>query len=249
VIIDAHAHLGSCRVFDQNVTEEVLVEKLESNGLDAIIVQPFPGAPDPAAVHDRIAALGRRYPDRVYGLASLSPHGDPEHYRAELTRCVRELGFVGVKLHTIGHAVNPMGKDADMVARLARELGIAVMVHTGAGIPFSLPAMAIPLAQRYPDLPIVLAHGGYGIFTAEAQMAAQLCPNIYLEPSWAPSSGIFNLVNTLGAERVMFGSDVPINQAPELAKYRLLGLSESDLETCLWRTAAQVFKLRVAAAA
>jgi len=249
MIIDAHAHLGTCRVFDLDVSEHLLLEKLESNGVDALIVQPFPGAPDPAAVHNRIAALAERHPGGIYGLASLNPHIGHDAYRAELTRCVRDLGFVGVKIHTIGHAMNPQSKDADMVVRLAQELGIAVMVHTGAGIPFALPAMVIPLAQRYPDVPIVLAHGGYGIFGAEALTAAQMCANVFIEPSWAPSSGIAGMIRTLGADRVLFGSDMPINQAPELAKYRTIGLSESELDACLWRTAAQVFKLRVAAAA
>jgi hypothetical protein len=53
VIIDAHMHLGSCRVFDLDITEEQLLANLDRNAVNAAIVQPFPGAPDPRAVHDR----------------------------------------------------------------------------------------------------------------------------------------------------------------------------------------------------
>jgi predicted TIM-barrel fold metal-dependent hydrolase len=46
-------------------------------------------------------------------------------------RCVKELKFVGVKLHTIGHGVNPLTEDGDLVFATAFELGIPAMVHTG----------------------------------------------------------------------------------------------------------------------
>ena len=58
------------------------------------------------------------------------------------------------------------------------------MVHTGPGIPFALPALCIPAARKYPDLKIVLAHAGFAVFTAEAQVAATVCDNLYLETSW-----------------------------------------------------------------
>jgi predicted TIM-barrel fold metal-dependent hydrolase len=41
----------------------------------------------------------------------------------------------------------------------------------------------------------------------------------------------------------MFGSDLPSAIPVELAKYKSLGLSESDLERCLEKTAQGVFRL------
>lgn len=43
-ILDAHSHIGKCRVFDLDVTEEDLIKNMDANGIDAAIVQPFPGA-------------------------------------------------------------------------------------------------------------------------------------------------------------------------------------------------------------
>jgi predicted TIM-barrel fold metal-dependent hydrolase len=88
-------------------------------------------------------------------LPSLSPH---DAYRREVERCVRELHFVGLKLHTIGHGVNPLSEDGDLVFAIAHEFGIPAMVHTGPGIPFALPALCIPAAQKNPGLKIILAH-------------------------------------------------------------------------------------------
>jgi len=245
MLIDAHTHLGTCRVFGSDVPREVLSRAMDEHAVDLAVVQPFPGAPDPAAVHDEIAALAREHPGRFAGLASLNPHLDPEVYRAEITRCVRDLGFVAVKAHAIGHALNPLTPDARMVFEVATDLGVPVMVHTGPGIPFAEPAMWIPLARAFPDTTVVLAHAGAGIFTGPAVVAAEVCSNVILETSWCNPQDIGRAVRTLGPERVMFGSDMPFNVGPELAKYRAAGLTEAQLEGPLWRTAARVFRLSV----
>jgi uncharacterized protein len=244
MIIEGHAHLGICTVFDLEVSEEQLIATMDKNGIAAAVVQPFPGAPNPMQVHDRIAALSQKYPGRIYGLASLSPHRDTGEYEGEVTRCVRELGFVAIKIHTIGHAVNPLGKIADMVFRTARRLSVPVMIHTGSGVPFSLPSHIVSGAQRYPDVKIIMAHAGYGLFSPEAIITAQVCPNVYLEPSWCPPGSILGMIRTLGPDRVLFGSDMPINQGPELAKYREIGLSDGEMEAAMWRTAARVYGIK-----
>ena len=249
MIVDAHMHLGSCRVFDLDVTEDALLANLDRNGVDAAIVQPFPGAPDPRAVHDRIANLAAKHPGRVYGLASLSPHRDQDEYHREVERCVRDLGFVAVKLHTIGHAVNPLHRDGQLVFETASALDIPIMVHTGPGVPFALPSLVLPMARKYPDTPVVLAHAGYAIYTAEAQVAAMVADNVYLETSWITSAQVAGLVRALGPERVMLGTDLLINTATELAKYRSLGLADDVLARVLASTAARVFRLPIDSAA
>lgn len=148
-VVDAHAHLGGCCVFGVTTTEEDLIRRIDENEIDITIVQPFPGNEEPKKAHDEIATLCAKYPGRFVGLASLSPHGDHEFYRREVERCVNELHFVGLKLHTFGHAVNPLSEDGDLVFRTGYELGIPVMVHTGLCVPFALPALCIPAARTY----------------------------------------------------------------------------------------------------
>ena len=59
-IVDSHSHLGPCRVFDLDHLEDDLVAQMNQYEVDANLVQPFPGAPSAAAVHDRVAALATR---------------------------------------------------------------------------------------------------------------------------------------------------------------------------------------------
>lgn len=245
IIIDSHAHIGPCNVFGLNITEDELIRTMDENQIDVSIVQPYPGAPDPKEIHNRIAKMAKKYPNRIFGLASVNPHIKKEDYISEITRCVEEYGFVGVKLHTIGHAVLPLSKDAEVVFEVAAKLGITVNVHTGPGIPFSVPALCIPRARQYPEVKIVLAHSGAGILTADAYVTAKECPNIFLETSWCYSDDVLWLVKELGADRVMFGADSLTNTPVELAKYRSLGLSEADLAKCLGGTAIKAFNLNL----
>ncbi len=102
--MDAHAHLGTCNVFDLDIPFESLLGAMDTNGIRAALVQPFPGREDPVKLHDRIAEMRAQYPERFRGVASVNPHlGDA--CLKEIRRCVEDLGFVGIKLHTIGHAV------------------------------------------------------------------------------------------------------------------------------------------------
>ena len=81
--------------------------------------------------------------------------------------------------------------------------GIPAMVHTGMGIPFSLPcSFCIPAANKYPDLKIVLAaHAGGGIVSAEAQVAASAPAAIFiLETSWCLRVDIEWMIDTIGAD-------------------------------------------------
>ena len=193
--------------------------------------------------HDRIANLCAKHPGRFFGLASLSPHRDRSTYRQEVERCVRDLEFVGIKLHTIGHAVLPLSEDGDLVFQMGQEMGVPVMVHTGPGIPFALPSLCIPPALKYPQVKIVLAHAGFSVFSAEAQVAASVCNNIYLETSWCIGEDILWMINTIGSERVMMGADLTSNIPVEISKFQALGLDPKVYAQVIGRTAIDTFKL------
>lgn len=243
MIIDAHAHVGSCRVFNTAQTANQLLEAMEGSEVDAAIVQPFPGAPDPAEAHDVIASMAEDHPGRVFGMASLNPHQDKASYREEIRRCVEELGFVAVKLHPLGHAVMPGSDDARLVLETAGELDVPVMIHTGPGFPFADPSAWIPAARELPDLRIILGHAGAAMFSHAAIVAAQLCDNITLETSWCRPQDIKRAVKTLGAERVLFGSDMIFNIPVELAKYQAAGLTDPERKAVFEDTARWVFRL------
>lgn len=244
-VIDVHAHLGDDCVFDHHITEEDLLNGYRNTPVDGAIVQPsLPRFSLKAnqEIHDRIAAFCQRKNMKFWGMASIYPHFTEEEYRREAYRCVKELGFVGLKLTPIGHAVNPESKDGMFAFSVADELGVPMMVHTGSGIPFSDPLKVLKAAKAFPDLKIVLAHAGMEMFTHQAIYMAKICPNVYLEPSWV---GIFDtgeIYREIGAKKMLFSSDHVNNVPVELKKYESI-IPAGDLDWVLGKTAQEVFSI------
>lgn len=247
MIVDAHSHLGYDYVFEEDFTTAKLLNKMERNNIAVSIVQPGTVLDLESVIkqHNNIADLSTKMRGRIFGIANPNPHLPFNDYYGELERCVNALGFVGVKLHPLAHAVNPSSLHGKKVFQAALDLDIPVIVHTGVGGPWALPSSLIPIAMEFPRLKIVLAHAGGAMFSNEAALAARLCPNIYLETSWLPSITIHSLCKTLGADRLMFGSDHAENAETELTKYRTIGLNEKELEWCLGNTALKVFDIQV----
>ncbi len=246
-IIDVHSHLGYDQVFDYDFVGEDLVDAQERNRVDITIVQPASCvALDTVRVqHDAIAAFARRYPGRFFGMANPNPHLPDDDYRREVTRCVRDLGFVGLKMHPLAHAVNPTSTAARKVFEMAAELDVPLMIHTGMGVPFALPSHIIEPARAFPSVRIVMAHGGMTMFSAEALLVAKQCPNVSLETTWIGPHVVQGFCDAIGADMVLFGSDHADNQATELEKIRTCGISNDEIDWVLGKTAARIYRLSV----
>ncbi|MHB1133188.1 MAG: amidohydrolase family protein [Chloroflexota bacterium] len=245
MIVDVHAHLGYDQVFERDFDRAELLAGHQGNGVGLTIVQPstaldLAGA---RARHDAIAALLAEFPGQFAGMACHNPRLGREPYFAEAERCVRELGFVGLKLHTLAHALSPASQAGRLVFEAARALGVPVMIHTGSGLPWAAPGQVLPAAREFADVPVVMAHSGMAIFAADALAVAQTCPNVYLETSWTQGHMVKGFVRALGPERVLFGSDQGYNVAIELFKHRHCGLTDGELAWVLGATARQVYRL------
>jgi predicted TIM-barrel fold metal-dependent hydrolase len=247
MIIDPHAHLGTDLVFDEVRNEEDIIQKMADNEVDVTIVQPMFGAvylEDIRAIHDRIYKFSQSYPKKIFGVASITPLIHEADYYNEAKRCIKDLGFVGIKLHPAAHGTSPMSKRGEMVWKVCSELGVPLMVHTGAGVPAALPANVIGRCKQFKDVQCILAHSGMISFAGEAILAASECPNVILETSWTAAHHIEHFIHLFGAERVLFAGDEGTNQVVELAKYRSLHITPEQMEWCLWKTANRVFHLK-----
>jgi predicted TIM-barrel fold metal-dependent hydrolase len=245
-VVDAHGHLGPCTVFELNAEEPEVLSSMDEAGIDAGIIMPYPGAPDACRVHDDIADLAKRHPGRIHGVVNANPRFlGREAYFAEVERCVKDLGFVGVKLHTVGHAVGPLTTVGGWVFEAANLFKVPLQIHTGPGIPFSDPGAVLPRAQQYPDLKIILVHAGQSYLSGGAYAVAKTCPNVWLETSWSYGAEIEWWANDLGAHKLMMGADLPDNRTAAIAQYRALRLSDAQLEKALGGTVTEVYALAV----
>lgn len=248
MIIDVHAHIGEDVVFDEAQTEDELDAAYQKNNIDGGIVQPYlPRIYMDAhrQIHDRIYQLSKSTDRRYWGMASINPHFTPEDYDREAHRCIKELGFVGIKITPIGHATHPSSKDALHVWEICRSLGVPLMVHTGAGVPFSDPMSVEKALQSFRDVPCVLAHAGSEMHNQQATYLAAKYDNVFLEPSWVGVLGVMNMLKTVGCGKILFSSDNANNIPVELAKYRSLIPKAEDLEMVLYKNAVALYRLSI----
>lgn len=244
MIIDVHTHLGWDFTCERNFPEETLVNKMTEYGIDIQIVQPGTthNLTNAISQHNAIARLCREYPGRFYGMAHPNPYLDATVYQDEVARCVEDLKFIAIKLQPYTTAINPGSKTGRKAFDCARKYNIPVMVHTGAGFPYSAPVNLIRIAMDYPDVKIIMAHCGTMLLSNEATAVFSLCPNVYGDTSWSAGHHIKNWVRDFGP-RMMFASDLGENTGAELAKIRTYGLTDVEQKCILSKTAFEVFNL------
>jgi predicted TIM-barrel fold metal-dependent hydrolase len=251
MIIDTHVHLGYDCVFDSVSTEEELVSIYSKNGVGGALIQPFTPRPyveENREYHDRIYRFAKdaSHGLKVWGIANPWPHFTQEDYWNEAQRCVKELGFVGIKMNTFNNICNPISKNGAFVFETANKLNVPIMIHTGSsGLPFSNPYNCIKYAKMYPGLKIVLAHAGLNTFNACVIDMALEFENIFLETTWVNVNNIKKLINALGTSKLMVSSDHAVNISVELQKYRALELSDDQLDQVFAKTAIDVFNLTI----
>jgi predicted TIM-barrel fold metal-dependent hydrolase len=240
-IFDTHTHAGTARHSGRSTSPEDLLRNMDRHGVDQAVVIPFPVVADCRREHDLIGGAVKSHPDRLVGAACLDPYLPLEEFRAEVRRCREEYGFRALKLQPQYHGLNPFSDASDFFFETALENHMAVICHTGSGLPFSLPSLCMMPARKFPALMIVVAHCGGGIFLHEAILAASFCPNIVLELSSLMPHQVLEVLAQVPAERLMIGSDLPENVGTEIGKILTLDVCDERKRAILSGTACHVF--------
>lgn len=240
-LYDTHAHLGTARHSGRRQQPEALLEVMDRHGVDRSMLIPFPVVEDFRGEHDAIAQAVRRWPDRFAGAACIYPFVAEQEFRDEVKRCAEELGFRAVKLQPQYQALNPVSRRGDFFYETALRHRLAVIVHTGSGVPFALPSLYIMPARRFPELSIILGHAGGSVYMLETIVAAAVCPNIYIELSSLMPHHIAEVAAHVPANRLMVGSDLPESMETEMHKILTMTLPDEAKAGILWNTAASVF--------
>jgi predicted TIM-barrel fold metal-dependent hydrolase len=241
-IFDTHTHLGEARHSHRKYSAEELLRNMDKCGVDQAVVIPFPVVDDHRRQHDLIGAAVRGYPDRLAGAASLNPFIPAADFRDEVRRCREAYGFRALKLQPQYHGLNPASGSSDFFFQAALENRMAVICHTGAGLPFAAPSLCMMPARKFPELTIVLAHSGGGLFVHEAIVAATFCRNIILEMSTLMPHHVLEVLAHVPSSRLMIGSDLPESMDTEIGKILTLEISDEDKRNILDQTACGVFR-------
>lgn len=163
-------------------------------------------------------------PGRFIGFGSLNPHAHPSLVE-ERVRSIKEHGLKGIKLLPTIQFFNPADPKMDVVYEAAERQGLVLLIHTGCDpgpwevVEFSSnanPRHLAAVAERYPDLSIVMAHmGSYsalepGIWFNEAVALLRRFENVYADTS-AIDERLVKAALDRGVpeDKLIYGSDYP----------------------------------------
>jgi uncharacterized protein (TIGR03086 family) len=120
-------------------------------------------------------------------------------------------GAVGLKLHPSYDEYPADSPGLDPFLEVAAEAGVPVTVHTAPGP--SDPDLIRRLAERFPQVPFVLYHTFLGLPEGRRRAVrhAQQLSNLYLETSWCRAEEVRRLIDEVGPDRVLFGSDAAVD--------------------------------------
>ena len=286
MIIDFHVHIDYKNDKEKYSADDI-VSAMDDSGIDISVLLGNDQAdagykrpwvdPSVIVVHinctdEEVAAYCRQYPDRLIGFTSIHPDRYQPHKKIE--RALDEFGMKGVKIypHAGFYSNEPR---LNKVYQKCIDHDVPVMIHTGIkalqwqSLKYNNPIYIDDIATNFPDLKIVMCHGGYP-WVEEFIVVAYSNPNIwvdltfldYIEKTYKVNmlteNTLKRLIDLIGSERIIWGSegpylDLPLygNHGPDYYKKsqdflvkRFDFLSETDKNNILGDSAKRLLKIK-----
>ncbi len=223
---------GLCPQTDGTVAS--LKAEMANDGVDISVVQSIATNPrQQAKVNDFAIEINKDPAIVAFG----SVHPDAPDALAELER-IRDAGLKGVKLHPEYQQFYADDGKMKPIYRKISQLGLITLFHSGQDYGFAPPYHAMPehmlRALRWFDTPVIAAHWG-GLGCGEAVLNTLCAEHIWFDLSFGysamPKYLAQAIVDRHGADRLLFGSDMPWHRpAWELQLLNTLDISPADRE-------------------
>src|ERR1700753_2885108 len=171
---------------------------------------------------------------------------------------IAKLGIRAIKIHPSHQALTPNSylhgnTELRKIYDRAQHHRLPIMIHTGTSIfpgarnTHAQPILTDDIGVDFPDLAILLAHGGRPIWMAEAFFLVRRHKNFHMDISGIPPQKLLEYFPRIEdiADKVLWGTDWPspgVNQMNQnVAKFRALPLSAATQQKILHDNAAALF--------
>lgn len=201
--------------------------------------------------YDALAEIVAQAPQRLHALAGINPFERMDGVR-QLERGVKDLGFIGAHLHIYGYGIPIHDRLLYPYYAKCAELGIPITLQLGHSAEFMPSELGRPIdldrvALDFPEVNFVAAHMGWP-WVDELIALSWKHRNIWIATTahapryWDPK--MVEHINTLGRDRVVFGTDYPVLEHQEaLDQIEQLGLRPASKERLLRDNASELYQL------
>jgi len=234
-----------------SVTRNYL-DLLDREGVDrAVVLAEMAPITSPLLTNEVVRAFAAPSGGRLIPFCSLNPFLVND-LAGELEKAVKEQGFRGVKLYPTYAYFYPNDAMLYPMYAKAQQLGIPVMAHTGSSVftgsrlKYGDPLYWDDVAVDFPDLTIVMCHGGRTFWFGQAATLVRIHRNVYFDVSGLPPQKLLEYWPNLEklSDKVLFGSDWPAAKMGANVKIvQGLPISEEAKERILWKNGAAILGL------
>lgn len=231
---------------------DLLLAEMDAAGVTTgVVVGRFSGRFGSVS-NDDVQAIVAAYPGRFVGIASIDPTSRRKAI-AEIDAAVAN-GFRAINIEPASYPDAMLADDRRLYPIYAhcedRNLPVLIMAGGSAGpdLSYTVPVHLDRVAADFPDLRIVVTHGGWP-WVHEMLHIAYRRPNVYLSPDQylANMPGMrdwIDAANGFLADRLLYASSYPFTPVKEYADwFRALPLRPEVLDRLMYRNAAGLLGL------
>ena len=222
MIIDTHVHIGKILVF--NMTQQDVLYSMDKYDIDFSLVSSIEcaendhsGNPIPQnlqksqnSVLEETLEFARANSDKIGVLPWLKIKQEtPDKKFIKIISDNRDIVY-GLKLHPFHSRTAPDDESLESIYRLAAEYSLPVVSHTG-GCPEANSLRLYNAAKKHPEVNFVMVHMDLGTDNSQAIELLGKLPNLYGDTTWVSVESTLKAINKWGSEKILFGSDNPID--------------------------------------
>ena len=262
MIIDSHVHIGE--IINFNMPEQIVLESMKKYGIDFSLVfnaeaaevdqtqKPIPKEQQFAQteLNQRLIEFVRKNPKKLGALLWIKPttEGCTEEFE-ELIVKNRDIVY-GIKVHPYHSKLAFNSPEVAKYIDLARKYSLPVVTHTANDYESS-PMVVYEVAQKNPDVNIVMVHMGLGTDNEEAIELISKLPNLYGDTTWVSAEKTIKAIKICGPDKILFGSDSPIDGLDTYKFYSphfndiSESISKEEHDKLIFKNAIKLFNLKV----
>lgn len=269
MIIDSHVHFSNNEIFP--MPQKSVLTAMEKYGISKAIVSNADSIESDTnhnilpenmqtsllkSANDTID-FAKDNSGQIFAAIWVKPHLEQPSAELEYLLRIHTQYVKAIKVHPFYSATQFDSPKIEPYIELAELLELPVIVHT-ANDGYSECSRVYKVAKKYPYVKFIMAHLGLETDHEEAISFCTKLPNLFGDTAWVSMESAIKFVKKAGSEKLMFGSDMPIDGIDTYAKnkagqrsiyqdyfYELQNkIPTSSYENIMWKNAQTLYKIQ-----
>lgn len=222
MIIDSHVHMG--KILNFNMPEKMILDSMIKYGVNFSLVSNIEGCEvdhlqkeieislqqGQLEINEKTIRFAKANSDKIGVLLWTRPaNEEPDDAFEELIRKNRDVIY-GIKVHPYHSKISFDSEAVQGYILLAEKYSLPIVTHTATDSD-SEAFRVYQMALKYPKVNFVMYHMGLGSDNQQAIEYISKLPNLYGDTAWVKPEHVVDAVNKCGYEKILFGTDNPIN--------------------------------------